>query len=89
MHSSSKRVFNCFHTPSNAVGQYFAGVGKQELKFVYELALIDDDSAPANTFCKAAARGPGADATGGSGGGDGEAGIWALMFLQFSYAQLS
>jgi len=47
-----------------AVGQYLAGVGKQALKFAYEFALIDDETAPANTFCNAAARGPGVVAMG-------------------------
>lgn len=50
VHSSSSLVLSCFHTPSNAVGQYFAGVGKHELKLAYEFALIEDDNAPANTF---------------------------------------
>lgn len=56
-----------------AVGQYFAGVGKHELKLAYELALIEEESAPANTFCNAAARGPGVAAVGACGGGEGDA----------------
>lgn len=71
-HSSSSRVFNCFHTPSSADGQYFAGVGKQAEKFAYELAFNDEDMAPANTCCSLDARGPGAAATGACGGGEGE-----------------
>ena len=74
-------MFNCFHTPSSAVGQYFAGVGKQELKFAYEFALIEDDNAPAKTLCSAAARGPGVAATGAFGGGDGDADLSSVMFL--------
>lgn len=73
MHSSSSLVFNCFHTPSIAEGQYLAGVGKQELKLAYELALIEEERAPLNTFWSAAARGPGVAATGAFGGGDGDA----------------
>lgn len=58
-----------------------AGVGKHELKLAYELARSDDDNAPANTFCRAAARGPGAAATGASGAGEGEAEPRAAMFV--------
>jgi hypothetical protein len=35
---------------------------------------MEADRAPAKTFCRAAARGPGVDATGTSGGGDGDPG---------------
>ena len=34
---------------------------------------MEDESAPAKTFCNLAARGPGVLAVGASGGGDGEA----------------
>lgn len=73
VHSSSSLVFSCFHTPSMAVGQYLAGVGKHALKFAYEFALIEDERAPANTFCNAAARGPGVAVMGACGGGEGDA----------------
>jgi hypothetical protein len=66
-------VFSCFHTPSSAVGQYLAGVGKHAEKFAYEFAFSDEDRAPAKTCCSLAARGPGAVATGVCGGGEGEA----------------
>ena len=66
-------MFNCSQTPSNADGQYFAGVGKHALKFVYEFDLIEAVKAPAKTFCNAIPRSPGADATGAGGGGEGEA----------------
>ncbi len=72
MHSCSRRVFSSARTPLSASGQCFAGVGKHELKFESEFALIEADSAPAKTLCKVVARGPGADATGASSGGDGE-----------------
>jgi len=62
-----------------------AGVGKHELKLAYELAFIEEDNAPANTFCSAAARGPGVHATGAWGGGEGEAEFLAgIVSLQSS-----
>ena len=73
VHSSSSRVFNCLQTPSSAVGQYLAGVGKHELKLAYEFAFIEDDNAPENTFCNAAARGPSVHATGACDGGEDDA----------------
>lgn len=63
-HPSSSFVFNCFQTPSNALGQCSAGVGKHALKLAYELALSVDVSALVKIFCNAAARRPGVDATG-------------------------
>ena len=70
---SSSRVLICRHTASRAFGQYSAGVGKQELKFAYEFVLIVEVMADAKTFCRAAARGPGTEAIGAWGGGDGDA----------------
>lgn len=84
MHSSSSLVFNCFHTPSSAVGQYFAGVGKHELKLAYELARIEDDNAPLKTLWRAAARAPGVVAIGASGAGEGEVDIRSSMVRFFS-----
>ena len=73
MQFSSSLVLICLHTVSNAVGQYFAGVGKHALKLAYEFVFIVEETAPANTFCKAAARMPGVEATGAGGGGEGDA----------------
>lgn len=70
---SSSRVLICFQTASSALGQYLAGVGKQALKLAYELVLTVEAMAEENTFCSAVARGPGVDATGAEGGGEGDA----------------
>lgn len=65
-------MINCFHTPSSAVGQYFAGVGKHEAKLGYEFALMEEVSAEMKIFCRARTRGPGVVAMGAVGAGDGE-----------------
>ena len=70
---SSSFSFNCFQTPSNAVGQACAGVGKHAEKLAYECVWIVFCRAELKILFSRVARGPGVDATGAAGGGDGDA----------------
>lgn len=72
-HPSPNLAFNCFHTPSKAAGQCFAGVGKHAAKLACECVRIVVASAVSKMRESAVARGPGVEAVGAGGGaGEGE-----------------
>lgn len=72
MHPSSSFAFSCFQTPSSALGQCRAGVGKHLEKLAYEFVFKVEVKAWLKILESATKRGPGVDAVGNDGGGDGE-----------------
>ena len=83
-HPSSSLVLSCFHTPSKALGQCPAGVGKHALKLAYEFAFNVEVRAVVKILCNAAALSPGVEATGAWGGGEGETDVREGILRNFT-----